>query len=93
MRSTRLTGWRSQYQHMQRVYTRLSTPYECSIDYDDDLGHFFQDCWHLKDWLINDPSLSLAKSVIEKEVDAYKALMMAADLANARKQASGAAAL
>jgi hypothetical protein len=84
MLSPHLTGWQSQYERLKRAYARLSKSYVSSIDYDDDLGHFFQDCWHLKDWIKNDPSLGLS-SVIEAEVKAHKTLRIAADLTNGCK--------
>lgn len=76
----KLTGWRSQYDLMNRTYSRLGQSYVSSIDYDDDLRHFFQDCWHLKDWIKNDAALKLEKT-IEKEVNANKSLRIVADLA------------
>ncbi len=69
---------------MTRSYARLSKKYASSIDYDDELQHFFQDCWHLKDWIKNDVALHL-NDVIEAEVDAHKSLRIAADLANGCK--------
>ena len=70
---------------MKRAYAQLSESYVSSIVYDDDLQHFFQDCWHLKDWIKNDPALLGQGGVIEAEVDAHKALRIAADLANGCK--------
>jgi hypothetical protein len=84
MMSPSLTGWLSQYGLMKRTYARLSEAHVSSIDYDDDLQHFFQDCWHLKDWIKNDASLGLSNA-IEKEVATHKALRVAADLANGCK--------
>lgn len=80
MLSPTLTGWHSQCERMRRTYARLSKSYVSSIDYDDDLQRFFQDCWHLKDWIKNDASLSLGVD-IEAEVKAHKSLRIAADLA------------
>ena len=78
--------WQTQYQRMKRSYARLSRRYESSIDYDDDLVHFFQDCWHLKDWIKNDKTVpSNVSSSIEDVVSSYKALRIAADLANGWK--------
>jgi hypothetical protein len=79
-----LTNWMSQYERMSRSYDRLSKTYTSSVEYDDDFQHFFQDCWHLKDWIKNDPSVSLDID-IEAEVKAHKALRITADLANGCK--------
>ena len=66
-----LTSWRAQYDRMRRSYTRVTGPYTSSVEYDDDLHHFVQDCWHLKDWILNDPGLAVGKA-IEGEVKQYK---------------------
>jgi len=44
------------------------------------LQHYFQDCWHLKDWIKNDPSCGVGAQ-IESEVSGHRALRIAADLA------------
>jgi len=69
---------------MQRSYAKVTGPYTSSVAYDDDLHHFMQDCWHLKDWIKNDPVAGIGNS-IEGQVLAYKALRIAADLANGSK--------
>ena len=56
MLSPFLTTWRAQFARLERAYARVLQPYQSSVAYDDDLQHFFQDCWHLKDWIKNDPS-------------------------------------
>jgi hypothetical protein len=78
-----LTGWREQYDRMMRVYERLQKPYHSAIEYYDDLHHFFQDCWHLKDWIKNDPSAGIGRA-IENEVKC-RTFDVVADLANAAK--------
>lgn len=78
------TNWRAQYDRMMRSYERVTGPYLSSVVYNDDLHHFMQDCWHLKDWIRNDASAGIGKA-IEKEVAACKSLRIAADLANASK--------
>src|SRR5262245_59603383 len=79
-----MTNWRAQYDRMQRSYMRLTGPYTSSVKYDDDLHHFVQDCWHLKDWILNDPGLAVGKA-IEDEVNKHKSLRIVADLAIASK--------
>jgi hypothetical protein len=81
-----LTDWQAQYQRMLRTHARLAKPIVSSFEYDDDLRHFFQDCWHLKDWIKNDSSVPLSvRTSIESEVDKSKPLRIAADLANGCK--------
>jgi hypothetical protein len=79
-----LTSWRAHYARLQRSFERISQPYQSSVAYDDDLQHFFQDCFHLKDWIKNDPSSGVGAQ-IEAEVQAERPLRIAADLANAAK--------
>jgi hypothetical protein len=84
MLSPSLTNWRAQYERLVRSYERVSRPYKSSVTYNDDLQHYFQDCWHLKDWIKNDPSSGVG-AAIEAEVLAHKALRVVADLANGAK--------
>lgn len=79
-----LTSWRAQYDRLQRSFARVSQPYRSSVEYGDDLQHFFQDCFHLKDWIKNDPALGGATE-IEAAFQAERPLRIAADLANAAK--------
>ena len=79
-----LTGWRAQYDRMQRSYARVTGPHTSSVEYDDDLHHFMQDCWHLKDWIMNDPAAAIGIA-IEDHVKTYKSLLIAAALANGSK--------
>ena len=84
MLSPALTTWRAQYERLARSYARVIGAYDSSIEYDDDLQHYFQDCWSLKDWIKNDPA-SGASAQIEPEVSQHRALRIAADLANGSK--------
>ncbi len=79
-----LTSWRAQYDRMLRSYARVCKPYISSVEYDDDLQHFFQDCWNLKDWIRNDKTLGI-KGAIEKDAAAYESLRIVGDLATACK--------
>ena len=84
-----LVTWRAQYDRMERGYTRLNKPYQSSVDYEDDIQHYFQDCWHLKDWIKNDVNVSqIVRDNIESEVDNHKSLRIVADLANGSKHLS-----
>ena len=79
-----LTTWRAQYDRLVRSRDRVLAPYKSSVEYGDDLQHYFQDCWHLKEWIKNDKLIGVGKA-IEREVKAHKALEVIADLANAAK--------
>jgi hypothetical protein len=84
MLSPSLTSWRAQYERLVRSRERVTQPYKSSVAYNDDLQHYFQDCWHLKDWIKNDPASGVG-TAIETEVLAHKALRVVADLANGGK--------
>ena len=84
MLSPSLTNWRAQYERFVRSRDRIIQPYKSSVAYNDDLQHYFQDCWHLKDWIKNDPSSGVGVE-IEIEVRAHKALRVVSDLANGGK--------
>jgi hypothetical protein len=79
-----LTSWRAQYDRMLRGFARLKQPYGSSVEYGDDLQHFLQDSWHLKDWIKNDKGSGIGTR-IEDEVKGHPPLMVVADLANACK--------
>ncbi len=86
MYSPNLVTWRSQYDRMVRGWERLQGDYYSSINYEDDTYHYFQDCWHLKDWIKNDANLSQSvRDSIESEVDKHEPLRVVADLANGSK--------
>lgn len=80
-------SWREQYERMLRSHESLKqvTSGQHSIGSDDAkdaMMHFFQDAFHLKDWLKNDQSLSVDS---EAAVNASRPLEVCADLANGGK--------
>ena len=78
--------WTDQRDRMLRSLKRLRGHYRNVDDIRDDLYHFFQDAWHLKDWIKNDPSAPIALKVnIEQKVKASRELRVCADLANGTK--------
>lgn len=79
-----LTSWKSHYGRMRRSYERICEPYMSAVAYEDDLIHFFQDCWHLKDWIKNDLSISNRRLIVT-DAEANNALKIVAALANASK--------
>lgn len=53
------TGYRAQLDRTRRLLARVLDyqPRSNHIDYQDDVWAFFQNCWHLKDWIKNDTAL------------------------------------
>ncbi|MGJ7523743.1 hypothetical protein ACSFA0_24930 [Variovorax sp. LT1P1] len=84
MFSPSLTSWQAHYARYRRSLDRLNADHRGSVDYMDDLHHFMQDCWHLKDWIKADQDHSF-QSDVEARVRSCRSLMIVADLANAAK--------
>ena len=57
---------------------------QASPNYDDDVHAFFQNCYHLKDWIKNDPYCS-KWSDVEKFINTNTDLQICADLCNGLK--------
>lgn len=75
-----------QFERVKRLLKRIENQNRNQIDYEDDLWFFFQNAWHLKDWIENDASLSaVTRNGIEKICKAYPRIMICADLANRAK--------
>ena len=83
--------WRDQYERMERSHERLlrttdSLHHVGSADARDTLFHFFQDAYHLKDWLKNaDPPVLTNTQAVEHFVNASEAMRICADLCNGLK--------
>ena len=83
-----LTGWREQYNRMRRSLERLQRIANGTDDTSADgardaLIHFYQDAYHLKDWLKNDGTVAIGG--VEQAVNNDTTLQLAADLANGTK--------
>ncbi len=79
-------GWQMQWRRVERGFAKLSAAYNNTELYDDDIYHFFQDAWHLKDWIKNDPSVpSKVRDQVEQEVNNVQPFRVAADFANGTK--------
>jgi hypothetical protein len=84
------TGWREQYDRMQRSYEHLVAvsrgehPDALSSDTAHDvLYHFFQDAYHLKDWIA--ATMPAIRGQIEERIKDSKPLCLCADLCNGTK--------
>ena len=56
-----------------------------SPNYDDDVYAFFQNCYHIKDWIKNDPCCSQWRGDVEEFINANDNLRICADLCNGLK--------
>lgn len=77
-----------QFNRVQRAFLRvLNNRNRKLVDYEDDVWNFFQNCWHLTDWIKSD-TRSVAKATrgkIDVEVKSYPALMTVGELTNKSK--------
>ena len=75
-----------QLNRVRRMLDRINHQERSPIEYGDDICSFFQNCWHLKDWVRNDPSVPLhVRDSIGQLAAASLPLRICADLANASK--------
>ena len=82
-------SWREQFDRVERFLRRIENLSEDRNEYEDSLWAFFQNCWHLKDWIKNDPQVPPAvQQSVEDSVKESPALMICADLANRSKHFS-----
>src|ERR1035441_4160378 len=52
---TGTTGYRDQLDRTRRFLDRMKISNQCGTEFQDMAWAFFQNCWHIKDWLDNDP--------------------------------------
>jgi hypothetical protein len=80
---TAATTWQQQYARMMRAYQRATSAAAVTVQVEDDLCSFFVWCFHLKDWLKNDPTLPAAvKAAAAVLVNTNESLKLSAELAN-----------
>lgn len=84
---TDMPAWKEQLDRVERYLSRIQQLDRPRDDYEDDLWSFFQNCWHLKDWIINDKTAGVQANIVETEInsDSFPALKICADLANRSK--------
>lgn len=85
-----MSKFSEQFERVKRSLEKIENQDRDSTAYDDDLWHFFQDCHHLKDWIINDPNVPEKikgenGDNIERFINSSEELQICADLANRSK--------
>jgi hypothetical protein len=81
------SGYRNQLDRARRFLARVqSLDPRRDVDYQDDVWAFFQNCWHIKDWLHHDYKVpqSIRDRVIA-EAHASRILHVCRDMANGTK--------
>jgi hypothetical protein len=84
--------WAEQWSRVERWFSHFSETNsgrshdQASDNYQDEVYAFFQNCYHLKDWLRNDPASSaLVRADIESTISGSPNLSLCADLCNGSK--------
>ena len=78
--------YREQFERVERFLDRVRRKETDTVEYMDDLWAFFQNAWHLKDWVKYDSSIPKDKSGrIIKAAEASDVIQICADLANRSK--------
>jgi hypothetical protein len=87
VRRTQVTASAEQFARVERALARVRSNRDRDlVAYEDDVRNFFQNAWHLKDWVKNDPELDAAhRDKVEGDVARIEALQICADLANRSK--------
>jgi hypothetical protein len=79
------------YRFLDRYKSFHGTPHHIGQgtsfnDLEDNMWAFFWNCWHVKDWIANDPSIAReVKKALLADVHVAKHLSIVADLANGTK--------
>lgn len=80
-----------QFERVQRWLNRLEPVAKGEVELEstdtcrDDLFAFFMNCYHLKDWIKNDPTVPNLKAHVERFINETPALSICADLCNGLK--------
>ncbi|SIO60674.1 hypothetical protein SAMN05444166_6482 [Singulisphaera sp. GP187] len=87
-----MTGYQEQLNRVRRCFKRFERINESGIfdgsveNHIDDIHAFFQNCYHLKDWLKNDPAFSTRTGPeIENHINTTLELAICADICNSTK--------
>ena len=83
---------KEQYDRMMRWYARIQATASgrehtvASDNYVDEIYAFFLNCYHLKDWIKNDPTVGKStQQQVEKHINDRPPLRLCADLCNSLK--------
>lgn len=82
-----MTASAEQFGRVERALERVRSNRNREIvEYEDDVWNFFQNAWHLKDWVKNDSNVNQQyRDAVERDVSTVEVLKICADLANRSK--------
>jgi hypothetical protein len=81
--TTAVSSWPQQHARMMRAYQRTTAAIAATVQTEDDFSSFFVWCFHLKDWLKNDPTVPAAiKAAAGVLANTNESLRLCGDLAN-----------
>lgn len=79
-------GYRDQLDRARRFLDRVEGPHRNDVDFQDMMWAFFQNCFHLRDWVVRDPLMSSAqKDAVLAKAGASIPLRRCGDLCNGTK--------
>ncbi len=81
-----MAAWQEQFERVLRSLKKVEQSARQQTEHLDNLFHFFQDCWHLKDWIKNDDTLPQStRDALVRDAENSESLKFCADLANGTK--------
>ena len=80
-----MADYEKQFDRVKRFLKRIESQNSSQTEYDDDMWSFFQNCWHLKDWIKNDGSVGVAADKVEEFISNNEELRLCADICNGTK--------
>jgi hypothetical protein len=87
-----MSAYLEQYDRMKRWYDKFGSLNQgrahdlASDNYLDDIHAFFQNCYHLKDWIKHDSTVpSAVQNAVELHINSSRALGLCADICNSQK--------
>lgn len=79
-------GYRNQFDRTRRFLDRVEGAHENDVAFQDMVWAFFQNCYHLRDWIKQDPLMTEAqKKAVFAKVKCSTALQRCGDLCNGTK--------
>ena len=79
-------GYRSQIDRARRFLERMEQPGMTEVDFQDMVWAFFQNCWHVKDWVFNDPVVDqVTKDAVSAGAHASVVLRVCQEMCNGTK--------